>query len=316
MISLTDIRDAAKSLEGVAHRTPVHRSRTLDASVGAEVFCKAECFQRTGTFKFRGAYNAVSRLTPEQLALGVGGFSSGNHAQALALAASLNGSRATIVMPQDTPASKRAATESYGAEIVTYDRYGNVSREVIGQELVAERGLTLIPPYEHPHVMAGQGTVALELIDEVGELDVLVVPVGGGGLMAGCGTVAKALLPDVRLVGVEPSACDDTRQSLEAGERIDTGVRPTIADGLQANVPGAMTFEVNRRNVDEIVLVSEDEMVEAMRFAFERMKIVVEPSGAASLAAVLNHAIADGRVGLVLSGGNIGVDRFVELMGR
>ncbi|MFI7616559.1 threo-3-hydroxy-L-aspartate ammonia-lyase [Nonomuraea terrae] len=314
-VTLDDVHDAAARLKGVAHRTPVLRSRTLDALVGAEVFVKCENFQRVGAFKFRGAYNAVSRLSPAQLARGIAAYSSGNHAQAVALAARELGSSAVIVMPEDAPRLKREATAGYGAEIVTYDRYTG-DRVAIGQALAAERGLALIPPYEHPHVIAGQGTAALELIEEVGELDALVVPVGGGGLIAGSATAAKGLLPGITVVGVEPEAGDDTKRSLEAGERVPVPVTRTIADGLAAEIPGELTFSINRRLVDDVVLVSDDEIVAAMRLAFERMKIVIEPSGAVSLAALLAGRSPEvpRRIGVVISGGNIDVSRFADLV--
>ncbi|TDD42604.1 threo-3-hydroxy-L-aspartate ammonia-lyase [Nonomuraea terrae] len=314
-VTLDDVHDAAARLKGVAHRTPVLRSRTLDALVGAEVFVKCENFQRVGAFKFRGAYNAVSRLTPAQLARGIAAYSSGNHAQAVALAARELGSSAVIVMPEDAPRLKREATAGYGAEIVTYDRYTG-DRVAIGQALAAERGLALIPPYEHPHVIAGQGTAALELIEEVDELDALVVPVGGGGLIAGSATAAKGLLPGITVVGVEPEAGDDTKRSLEAGERVAVPVTRTIADGLAAEIPGELTFSINRRLVDDVVLVSDDEILAAMRLAFERMKIVIEPSGAVSLAALLAGRLPEvpRRIGVVISGGNIDVSRFAELV--
>ncbi|WP_460071807.1 threo-3-hydroxy-L-aspartate ammonia-lyase [Streptomyces sp. YKOK-I1] len=313
-ITLDDVRDAAVRLKGVARRTPVLRSRTLDAAVGAEVFLKCENFQRVGAFKFRGAYHAASRLAPEQLARGIAAYSSGNHAQAVALAARELGTTAVIVMPEDAPRSKRAATEGYGAEIVTYDRYTG-DREAVARALAAERGLALIPPYDHPHVMAGQGTAALELLDEVDGLDALLAPVGGGGLIAGSATAAKGLRPGIRIVGVEPEAGDDTRRSLEAGRRIEIPVPRTIADGQALSTPGELTFSVNRRLVDEIALVSDDEIRAAMRFAFERLKIVVEPSGATPLAALLaGRAGAPGRrVGVIVSGGNIDTGRFAEL---
>ncbi|WP_133915614.1 threo-3-hydroxy-L-aspartate ammonia-lyase [Streptomyces sp. NBC_00582] len=313
-LTLDDVLDAAARLEGVAHRTPVLRSRTLDEAVGAEVFLKCENFQRVGAFKFRGAYNAASRLTPEQRARGIAAFSSGNHAQAVALAARELGTGAVIVMPEDAPRSKRAATEGYGAEIVTYDRYTG-DREAVARALAAERGLALIPPYDHPHVMAGQGTAALELLEETGELDALLVPVGGGGLIAGCATAAKGTHPGIRIVGVEPEAGDDTRRSLEAGRRVEIAVPRTIADGQALTTPGELTFEVNRRLVDEIALVCDDEIRAAMRFAFERLKIVVEPSGATPLAALLSGRVGvpGRRVGVIVSGGNIDTERFAEL---
>ena len=257
MIELADVEAAAERLAGVAHRTPVVTSRTLDERVGARVHIKAECFQRGGAFKFRGAYNKISSLDADALARGVVAYSSGNHAQAVALAAKLLGSRATIVMPEDAPAAKLEATRGYGAEVVTYDRWTE-SREEIGAALAAERGLELVPPYDDPLVMAGQGTAALELLDDVPDLDVLLVPVSGGGLIAGCSTVAKALRPECRVVGVEPEAGNDTQQSLAAGERVRIDVPRTIADGLQAPEPGELTFEVNRQRVDEIVTVTDD----------------------------------------------------------
>ncbi|MFJ5644624.1 threo-3-hydroxy-L-aspartate ammonia-lyase [Streptomyces sp. NPDC093223] len=314
-VTLQDVRDAAARIRGVAHRTPVLRSRTLDERVGAEVFLKCENLQRIGAFKFRGAYNAVSRLPAEQLAKGVAAYSSGNHAQAVALAARELGTTAVIVMPEDTPRAKLEATAGYGAEIVTYDRYTG-DRVAIGEALAAERGLALVPPYEHPHVIAGQGTAALELIEEVGELDALVVPVGGGGLIAGSATAAKGLLPGIRVVGVEPEAGDDTKRSLEAGHRVSVPVPRTIADGQAADIPGELTFSVNRRLVDDISLVSDDQIRDAMRFAFERLKTVVEPSGASGLAALLAGRVTPlpRRIGVVLSGGNVGAERFAEII--
>ncbi|MDX6236673.1 MAG: threo-3-hydroxy-L-aspartate ammonia-lyase [Kribbellaceae bacterium] len=316
-LTLADVQAAATQIEGIAHRTPVLTSRTLDALVGARVFLKCENFQRIGAFKFRGAYNAVSRLDPEQLSRGVAAYSSGNHAQAVALAAQLAGTSAVILMPADAPATKVAATRGYGAEVVTYDRYSG-DRAAIAQALADERGLTLIPPYDHLDVMAGQGTAALELIDEVGPLDALLVPIGGGGLMAGCATAATALSPGIRMIGVEPESGDDTARSLAAGERVGIPVPRTIADGQAISMPGELTFAVNRRLVDGIELVSDDEIRAAMALAFERLKIVIEPSGASALAALLSGRIEDlpGRVGVVISGGNVGLDRFHELLDR
>ncbi|WP_141306777.1 pyridoxal-phosphate dependent enzyme [Streptomyces spinoverrucosus] len=313
-VTLDDVRDAAARIKGVAHRTPVLRSRTLDALVGAEVLLKCENFQRAGAFKFRGAYNTASRLTPEQLARGVAAYSSGNHAQAVALAARELGTTAVIVMPEDAPASKRDATAGYGAEIVTYDRYTG-DRAAIAEALAAERGLTVIPPYEHPHVIAGQGTAALELLEEVGELGALITPVGGGGLVAGSATVAKGLYPGIRVIGVEPEAGDDTKRSLEAGRRISIPVPHTIADGQALPTPGELTFSMNRRLLDGIALVGDDEIRAAMRFAFERLKIVIEPSGATPLAALLSGRVErlPRRVGVIISGGNIDADRFARL---
>jgi threonine dehydratase len=315
-ITLDDVRDAAAQIKGVAHRTPVLRSRTLDALVGAEVFLKCENFQRVGAFKFRGAYNAASRLAPEQLSKGIAAYSSGNHAQAVALAARELGTTAVILMPEDTPRSKMDATAGYGAEIVTYDRYTG-DRVAIGEALAADRGLALIPPYEHPHVIAGQGTAALELLEEAGDLDALIVPVGGGGLIAGSATAAKGLDPGIRVIGIEPEAGDDTKRSLEAGRRVSIPVPRTIADGQAADIPGELTFSINRRLVDEIALVTDDQIREAMRLAFERLKIVIEPSGATPLAALLAGRIdpVPSRIGVIVSGGNIGARRFAELCG-
>jgi len=317
VLSLTDVRAAAERLKGVAHRTPVLTSRTLDERVGAEVFLKAENFQRIGAFKFRGAYNAISRLTPEQLEAGVAAYSSGNHAQAVALAAQLAGTTAVILMPEDAPPTKVAATRGYGAEVVTYDRYTQ-DRAALAQELATERGRTLIPPYDNYDVMAGQGTVALELLEEVGHLGALLVPVGGGGLMAGCATAATLMCPGIRMIGVEPAAGDDHARSLAAGERVEIAVPRTIADGQAISTPGELTFAVNRRLVESFELVSDEEIVAAMAFAFERLKIVLEPSGASALAAVLAgriHGMPE-RVGVVLSGGNVGLERFRELLGN
>jgi threo-3-hydroxy-L-aspartate ammonia-lyase len=317
LISLDDVRAAAARLAGVANRTPVFTSRTLDDRVGASVHVKAECFQRGGAFKFRGAYNKVSSLDEDVRARGVLAYSSGNHAQAVAIAARLHGTSATIVMPEDTPPAKLDATRGYGAEIVTYDRWTE-KREEIGARLAEERGLALVRPYDDPLVMAGQGTAALELVEDVPQLDVLIVPVGGGGLIAGCATAAKALLPSVRVVGVEPDAGDDTRRSLAAGERVHIDVPRTIADGLQASAPGELTFEVNRRLVDEVVTVPDDAILAAMAFLFDRMKLVTEPSGAVGVAALLTGAVdAHGATaGVVISGGNVGVARFAALLGR
>ncbi|MEU4199207.1 pyridoxal-phosphate dependent enzyme [Streptomyces sp. NPDC045470] len=314
-VTLDDVRDAAARLKGVVHRTPVLRSRTLDTLVGAEVHLKCENFQRAGAFKFRGAYHAVSRLAPEQLARGVAAFSSGNHAQAVALAARELGTSAVILMPEDAPRSKRDATEGYGAEIVTYDRYTG-DRAALGARLAAERGLALIPPYDHPHVIAGQGTAALELIETAGPLDALLTPVGGGGLTAGSAVAATALVPGIRMIGVEPETGDDTRRSLAAGERVRIPVPRTIADGQALPEPGELTFPINQRLLDSVVLVGDDEIKAAMRLAFERLKIVTEPSGATALAALLAGAVdpLPRRVGVVISGGNIGLDRFLELM--
>jgi len=317
MIGIDDVRAAAGRLAGVAHRTPVLTSRTLDERVGASVFLKAECLQRGGAFKFRGAYSMISALPEEARRRGVAAYSSGNHAQAVAIASRLLGASAVILMPADTPPAKLDATRGYGAEVVEYDRYTE-DREALGTVLAQERGLTLVPPYEHPQIMAGQGTAALELLEDVPDLDLLLAPVGGGGLIAGCATAAKALRPGIRVVGVEPEAGDDTRRSLAAGERVRIGTPRTIADGQQADIPGALTFEVNRRLLDGVEVVSDAEILAAMAFLFDRMKLVSEPSGASALAALLAGRIAAAglRVGVIVSGGNVGVARFCELLGR
>ncbi|UXY39357.1 threo-3-hydroxy-L-aspartate ammonia-lyase [Streptomyces albidocamelliae] len=313
-VTFDDIREAAVRLDGVAHRTPVLTSRTLDARVGAEVFIKCENFQRVGAFKIRGAYNAAAQLTPRQLAKGIAAYSSGNHAQATALAARELGTSAVILMPEDAPRSKREATAGYGAEIVTYDRYTE-DRTALGEALAEERGLALIPPYDHPHVIAGQGTAGLELLDETGPLDALLVPVGGGGLIAGSAIAAKALHPRVRVVGVEPEAGDDTKRSLESGARVTVPVPRTIADGQALPTPGEITFTINQRLVDAVTLVTDEEIIDAMRFAFERLKIVLEPSGATALAALLAGRLdLPPRIGVIASGGNIDAERFSRLM--
>lgn len=310
------VEAAAGRLEGVAHRTPVVTSRTLDGLVSGRVFLKAENLQRGGAFKFRGAYNAVASLPSAERSAGVVAYSSGNHAQAVALAASLHGVPATILMPADTPTSKLEATRGYGAEVVTYNRYTE-DRVALGEQLARDRGAALIPPYDDPSVIAGQGTAGLELIEDAGPLDLLVMPVGGGGLISGCAVAAAALSPDTTVVGVEPSAGDDTRQSLEAGRRVGIEVPRTIADGLQGDVPGELTFPIVQRLVDRIVTVSDAQIVEAMVFLHDRLKMVVEPSGAVGVAALLNGTIPvepDQRVGVVISGGNVGAARFAELI--
>lgn len=311
-LTLDTVRDAAVQIEGVAHRTPVVTSRLLDERVGKQVFLKAENFQRIGAFKFRGAYNVISRLSDDELRRGVAAYSSGNHAQAVALAASMMGAKATILMPADAPPSKIAATRGYGADVEFYDRYTG-DRVALGNAMAAGRGLTIIPPYEHYGIMAGQGTAALELLQKTQELDELVVPIGGGGLMAGSATAAKGLYPGIRMTGVEPEAGDDTKRSLAAGERVAIDVPHTIADGQGSEIPGELTFGVNRRLVDGVELVSDDEIRQAMIFAFDYLKIVLEPSGATSLAAVMFRPIAGERVGVILSGGNVGLQRFREL---
>lgn len=304
-VSFDDVRAAAERLRGVAHRTPVVTSRTLDERTGAKVFLKAENLQRIGAFKFRGAYNRIAQLTPEQRRGGVVAFSSGNHAQGVALAAQLLGVPATIVMPDDAPAAKLAATRGYGAEVVTYDRV-RMNRAELAASIAAEKGATLVPPYDDPAIIAGQGTVALELIEETGALDALLVPAGGGGLLAGCALAATALSPGVQMYGVEPEAGDDWVRSLAENRIVSIPVPKTIADGQQTQAPGDLTWPIVRRFAAGILTVSDDEIRAAMRFAFARLKLVLEPSGASALAALLHGRVpsAGRRVGVVLSGGN------------
>ncbi|MDQ3692873.1 MAG: pyridoxal-phosphate dependent enzyme [Chloroflexota bacterium] len=315
-IDFDDVRAAQQRLAGVIHQTPVLTSGALDEWTGARVFLKAESFQRTGSFKFRGAYNAVSQLPRDLRSGGVVAFSSGNHAQAVALAARLLDVPAAIVMPDDAPPTKRAATSGYGAEVITYDRY-QANRAEIAAAIATERGATLIPPYDHPHVIAGNGTTALDLLDEVGELDQVVVCLGGGGLLAGSATAARGLYPHIDVVGVEPAAGDDWARSYAAGKRVAlTEVPVTIADGQQTQAPGLLTWPIARRLVGSIAVVTDDEIRAAMAFLFERLKIVVEPSGASSFAAVLAGKVdvAGKRVGVTISGGNIGLDQFMRVM--
>jgi threonine dehydratase len=316
MISLDDVRAAARRIDGLAHRTPVLTSRALDEATGATVLLKAENLQRVGAFKFRGACNTVASLTDAERARGVATVSSGNHAQALALAARLHDAHAVILMPEDAPPGKLAATEGYGAEVLTFDRYSE-NREERLAALVEERGLIPVHPYDDERVMAGQGTVALELIEDAGALDLLLVCVGGGGLISGCSTAAKGLLDDVRVVGVEPEAGDDVRRSLEAGRRVQIPVPRTIADGQQLDSPGEVTWPVIRERVDDVTVASDAEIVNAMRFLFERMKTVAEPSGACALAALLAGRldVRGLRVGVTITGGNVTADRFASLVG-
>ena len=311
-----DIEAARARLDGVAHRTPVFQARSLDDRLGAQVFLKAENMQRVGAFKFRGAYNHVSTLSQESLRRGVVASSSGNHAQALALAARLHGGHATILMPSDAPASKRAATLGYGAEVVTYDRYRD-DREALTAELARPRGLTIVPPYDDPHIISGAATVATELLEDQGELDLLLVCTGGGGLLAGCALAAKARFPDMRIIGVEPDASDDWRRSLSAGQRVTVEVGETIADGQQLPTPGELNFLVAQPLLEDVVTVSDVEIAAAMTFLFERLKLVCEPSGASAFAAILaGHVDVRGlRVGVTLSGGNIDTARFMQIVG-
>jgi threonine dehydratase len=316
-LARVDVEAAAARIAGVAHRTPVFTSRTLDDRLGARVFFKAENLQRAGAFKFRGAYNRVAQLSAQELAGGVVAASSGNHAQALALAAALRGSAATILMPYDAPASKRAATEAYGATVLSYDR-GHDDREALAAQLAQERGLTMVPPYDDPDIVSGAGTTALELFEAVGELDLLLVCAGGGGLLAGCAAVAAERHPGTRVIAVEPEASEDWRLSLAAGHRVRVTVGDTIADGQMLATPGELNFAIAHAAGVEGVTVSDEQVCTAMRFLFERLKLVVEPSGATAFAALLAGAIdvRGARVGVTLSGGNVAADRFAALLGR
>ncbi len=310
-----DVEAAAGRISSYAHRTPVLRSRLVDEEVGAEVFFKCENFQRMGAFKFRGAFNALSQLGPGQRRAGVVAYSSGNHAQAVALAAGILGIPATIVMPHDAPESKAAATRGYGGQVVTYDRYTE-DREEIGRALAERHGFTLVPPYDHPDVIAGQGTAAKELFDEVGDLDSLFVPLGGGGLLSGSALSTRARSPGCRLYGVEPEAGNDGQLSLRQGSIVHIDTPQTIADGAQTQHLGAYTFGIIRRDVDDIFTATDADLVAAMRLFAARMKIVVEPTGCLGFAAVRSLAadLQGQRVGVIVSGGNIGLGRFAALL--
>ena len=322
-IEFSDIAAAAQRLHGVAHRTPVLQSRIADERCGARVFFKAEHLQRMGAFKFRGAYNALAQFTPEQKRAGALAFSSGNHAQAIALSARLLGMPSVIVMPQDAPAAKLAATRAYQAmpagaarsEVILYDRYTE-DRAAIGARIAAERGMTLIPPFDHPQVMAGQGTAALELINEVGHLDALLVCVGGGGLISGCAVAAKHKLPAIEVIGVEPEAGNDTQQSLARGEIVTIALPQTLADGAQTTASGQLTFPVIQALVQRIVTVSDAQLVRTLQFFAERMKQVVEPTGCLGAAALLEGVLdlRGARVGVILSGGNVDLPAYARLL--
>ncbi len=322
-IEFSDVAAAAQRLHGVAHRTPVLQSRFADDRCGARVFFKAEHLQRMGAFKFRGAYNALAQFTPEQKRAGALAFSSGNHAQAIALSARLLGMPSVIVMPQDAPAAKLAATRAYQAmpsgaarsEVILFDRYTE-DRAEIGARIAAERGMTLIPPFDHPHVMAGQGTAALELINEVGHLDVLLVCVGGGGLISGCAVAAKHKLPAIEVIGVEPEAGNDTQQSLARGEIVTIAVPQTLADGAQTTASGQLTFPIIQALVQRIATVSDAQLVSTMQFFAERMKQVVEPTGCLGAAALLEGVLdlRGARVGVILSGGNVDLSAYARLL--
>ena len=311
-----DVAAAAARLEGHAHRTPVLRSATADRMLGAQLFFKCENLQRMGAFKFRGAFNSLAQFTPAQRKAGVITFSSGNHAQAIALAARLLDIPATILMPLDAPQAKMDATRGYGAEVITFDRYKE-DREALTTRLAGERGLTLIPPYDHPHVIAGQGTAARELLEDTGPLDVMLVPLGGGGLLGGTALSVRALAPGCKLYGVEPEAGDDGRQSLRKGEIVHIATPNTLADGAQTQHLGQYTFGVIRRDVDDILTATDAQLVEAMRFFAERMKIVVEPTGCLGFAAACHAGLQlkGLRVGVILSGGNVDLARYAQLIG-
>ncbi|KVE70332.1 threo-3-hydroxy-L-aspartate ammonia-lyase [Burkholderia vietnamiensis] len=310
-----DVAAAAARLQGHAHRTPVMTSSTLDDALGAEVFFKCENLQRMGAFKFRGAFNALSRFDATQRRNGVVTFSSGNHAQAIALSARMLGIPATIVMPQDAPAAKVAATRGYGGNVVTYDRYTE-DREQIGRELAEKHGLTLIPPYDHADVIAGQGTAAKELFDEVGPLDAVFAPLGGGGLLSGTALATRALSPQAKLYGVEPEAGNDGQQSFRSGAIVHIDTPRTIADGAQTQHLGNLTFQILRRDVDDILTATDAELVDGMRFFATRMKLIVEPTGCLSLAAArkMKDELAGKRIGIVISGGNVDLANFAALV--
>jgi threo-3-hydroxy-L-aspartate ammonia-lyase len=314
-VSYSDVVSAARLISGRAHRTQVMTSRTVDARTGARVFFKCENLQRAGAFKFRGAYNAIARLTPDAQRKGIVAFSSGNHAQAVSLAAKLLGINATIVMPSDAPAVKIEATRGYDAEIVLYDRVHD-DREAITADIASRRGLTVIPPFNHPHVIAGQGTAAKELIEETGPLDVLLVPCGGGGLLSGCAIAARALAPHIKVIGVEPAAGDDVQRSFRSGTIQQVTNPDTIADGARTPAPGSMTFPLIMHHVSDILTVDDRALLRTMWLLWERMKIIVEPTGALAAAALLEGVLnAKGaRVGVVLSGGNADLRQLCRLL--
>jgi threo-3-hydroxy-L-aspartate ammonia-lyase len=315
-IAFADVRQAAERLHGIANRTPVVTSRTVDGLAGAQVFFKCENLQRGGAFKFRGAYNRLVALSPDERARGVVAFSSGNHAQGVALAARELGIRATVVMPTDAPALKLAATEGYGAEVVRYDRLTE-DREAIARRLADERGATLVPPYDHPLIMAGQGTAALELVEEVPALDWLLMPVGGGGLLSGCTVAATGLLPHIQVVGVETETSNDWELSLAAGHPVRIPPPDTIADGMRTQQPGALTFPIVQQLAKCVMTVSDEEVKAAMRFLLLRMKLLVEPTGAVPMALLLSGRLdlRGQRVGIILSGGNADPALVAEILG-
>lgn len=308
-VTLDDIRAASKRIRPIAKRTPVLTSRGFDAQAGITAFFKCENFQTGGAFKIRGASNFIARLSQDQLARGVVAYSSGNHAQAVAIAARAAGSKATLVMPLDAPRAKLEATRAQGATIVSYDRLKE-DRTIIGKRISEQTGAALVPPFDHPWTITGQGTVALELLEDYPDLDAIVVPIGGGGLISGCSIAAKGLKPGIRVIGVEPASGNDVFLSLAAGKRIEVPPPDTIADGLRTPCPGELTFPIIQRNVEQVVLVTDDEIRAAMKFLLTRMKILVEPSGAVTAAAALSGKLPPGlgRTGIVLSGGNVDFD--------
>lgn len=313
-VRIDEIRQAAERIREIAHRTPVMTCRSFDARAGVKTWFKCENFQRGGSFKIRGASNFIFSLSPTERRAGVVAYSSGNHAQAVAIAAEWVGIPATLVMPEDAPRAKLEATRAHGARIVTYDRLRQ-SREEIGRRIARETGAALVPPYDHPRIIAGQGTVALELLAEVRDLDALVVPIGGGGLISGCSIAAHALRPGIRIFGVEPETAADTYLSLQAGRRVEVPNPPTIADGLRSPMPGEITFPIIREHVEEVLLVSEREIRETVKFLLMRMKILAEPSGAVAAAAVVYGKLPAGveRAGVVLSGGNVDFEALAAL---
>ncbi|MCA8918682.1 MAG: threo-3-hydroxy-L-aspartate ammonia-lyase [Planctomycetes bacterium] len=314
MVSIDDIRSAGERINCEAHRTPVHTSHAVDAHCRASVFFKCENFQRVGAFKFRGAYNALSQFTPDQRKAGVLTYSSGNHAQAIALAGRLLGIPAVIVMPDDAPGVKLRATRDYGAEVVLYDKHKQ-TREALGKALANERGLTLVPPYDHPGIIAGQGTVALDLHEQVPELDVLLAPCGGGGLLSGCAVATKALRPGCKVIGIEPSAADDATRSFKTGTLQTVHNPETVADGARTPSLGELTFPLIQKHVDDMVTVDDAAIIAAMRFLWERMKLVVEPTGAMAYAALHSGTLRfpGKRIGVIISGGNVDLDALPKL---
>lgn len=314
MVGINQIQEARQRIAGIARRTPVETSRGFDERAGVQVFFKCENLQRGGAFKIRGASNFIFQLAPEQLRRGVVAYSSGNHAQAVAIAARLAGAPATLVMPSDAPRSKMEATRAQGARIVCYQR-GRESREAIGEAIARETGAVLVPPFDHPWIIAGQGTAALELLEDAPQLDALVAPLGGGGLLAGCAIAARHLRPAIRIFGVEPEDANDWQRSLAAGERVEIPPPNTVADGLRVTRPGEVTFGILKGLLEKVLVVSDREILEAVKFLLLRLKLLVEPSGAAAAAAVLFRKLpADVKsAGVILSGGNVDLELLASL---